>query len=72
MGYTQRQIAKLLGLHDTVPISQWERGVKLPNTLNLIKLCVLYRTLPTDLYPELFQEFQELLSIRELENFKKI
>ncbi|HTE01657.1 MAG TPA: helix-turn-helix transcriptional regulator [Mucilaginibacter sp.] len=70
MGYTQRQVAALLGLHDTVPISLWEKGATLPNTVNLIKLSLIYRTFPNDLYDDVFHTFREELKVKELEQFK--
>ena len=72
LGYTQRQVARLLDLHDTVPVSQWERGVKLPNAINLIKLSLIYHTVPNELYLDLFHEFRETIYKKELEEFKKI
>ena len=68
-GYTQRQVAALLGLHDAVPVSMWEKGAMLPNTANLIKLSVLYQTLPTKLYEKLFQHYRDELRERELQLF---
>jgi len=70
LGYTQRHVAKVLGLHDTVPLSQWEKGVKLPSTVNLIKLSLIYRTYPNELYCEVFSLFREEIHIKELEQFK--
>ncbi|MBS1521310.1 MAG: helix-turn-helix transcriptional regulator [Bacteroidetes bacterium] len=70
-GYTQRQVASLLSLHDTVPISAWEKGMTLPNTANLIKLCLLYRTLPNDLYSDLVSAFREELERKEFEQFSR-
>lgn len=69
MGYSQRIVAKLMGLYDSVPISQWERGVLLPNTSNLIKLSIIFRTYPNDLYPELFIEHKEVIKALELRLF---
>ncbi|MBW4891134.1 helix-turn-helix domain-containing protein [Mucilaginibacter sp. HMF5004] len=69
MGYSQRQVATLLGLHDTVPICQWEKGAKLPNTVNLIKLSLIYRTYPNELYDELFYTFRADLKEKELQQF---
>ena len=71
MGYTQRQVALLLGLHDTVPVSLWENGITLPNTINLIKLSVIYRTYPNELYGDLFLDFRRQLKEKELEQFNK-
>jgi len=58
-----------LDLHPA-QLSQWENGVKLPNTINLIKLSIIYRTLPTELYFEYFQELKEHIKNREWELFK--
>ena len=69
MGYTQRHVATLLGLHDTVPISSWEKGASLPNTVNLIKLSLIYRTYPNELYDDLFLSLREELKAREFEQF---
>lgn len=68
MRYTQRQVATLLELH-AAQLSQWENGVKLPSSINLIKLSIIYRTLPTELYFEYFQEQKEQLKVKELELF---
>jgi transcriptional regulator with XRE-family HTH domain len=70
VGYTQKQVAALLGLHDSVPISLWEKGTKLPNTENLIKLSVIYRTYPNDLYDDLFYAYRQELKVKELEQFR--
>ncbi|MFB9841117.1 helix-turn-helix domain-containing protein [Mucilaginibacter ginsenosidivorans] len=71
LGLTQRQVATLLDLHDSVPISQWEKGTKLPNAMNLIKLSLIYHTIPNELYDELFQDFRETLRLKEFEQFQK-
>lgn len=69
MGYSQRTVAKLLGLYDSVPVSSWEKGTLMPSTVNLIKLSVIYRTYPNDLYPELFREHRETIRALELQLF---
>jgi DNA-binding XRE family transcriptional regulator len=70
MGYSQRQVARLLGLHDTVPVSLWEKGAKLPSTVNLIQLSLIYRTYPNQLYDNVFQDFRENLRVKEGEILK--
>ncbi len=52
----QCEVAKLLGLANANPISQWEKGYKFPSTQHLIDLSNLYRTYPNELYGECFQE----------------
>lgn len=67
MGYKQQDVAKILSLHDTSQICRWEKGLSLPNTINLLKLSILYRTFPNELY------FNLLIGLRheviEMENF---
>jgi transcriptional regulator with XRE-family HTH domain len=58
MGYSQSDVAKFLGMKRTNRISEWERGDAMPNLINLLKLSIVYRTLPTDLYFDLFQELK--------------
>ena len=65
MGYKQKDIAYLLGLVSTNRISEWENGTAMPNLINLIKLSVIYRTFPTDLYFDLMQELREELLLKE-------
>ena len=55
-GYSQTEVAKLLGLNKTVNISRWETGLSLPSTIHLIQLCVLYKTNPEYLYREFWKE----------------
>jgi len=69
MRYTQKQVAALLGLHPA-QLSQWENGVKLPSTINLIKLSIIYRTLPNDLYFEYYQDLKEEIKDKEWELFE--
>lgn len=65
MGYKQKDIAYLLGLVSTNRISEWENGTAMPNLINLIKLSVIYRTIPTDLYYDVMKELREELLRKE-------
>lgn len=67
MGLTQRQVATLLGLHDTKPLSVWEKGASLPGTLYLLKLSIIYRTYPNELYHDLVLELRQELKLLELQ-----
>lgn len=69
MGLKQRQVAMLLGLYDTKPLSMWEKGVTVPSTIYLLKLSIIYRTFPNELYYELFAELREELKALELHLF---
>jgi transcriptional regulator with XRE-family HTH domain len=50
MQYRQSDVAFLLDLHTTSRISRWEKGISFPNTVNLFKLSIIYRTFPNELY----------------------
>ena len=67
--YTQAQVAQLLGLKNTVMLSAWERGEAMPSAINLIKLSIVYRTFPNELYSELFLEIKEAMKEKELKLF---
>lgn len=53
-GLTQLQVAQKLGLASADRISRWEKGRTFPHVVNLIKLCAIYKTLPHEVYAELF------------------
>ena len=69
MRYKQKQVAALLGIHPA-QLSQWESGLKLPSTINLLKLGIIYRTLPNDLYFEYYQELKVCIKNKEWELFE--
>ncbi len=39
-------------------VSRWEKGFAIPNGEHLLKLSILYKTLPNELYYELVREYQ--------------
>jgi transcriptional regulator with XRE-family HTH domain len=65
MGYKQKDVAYLLGLVSSNRISEWESGVSMPNVRNLIKLSVIYRTIPTELYFDVMLRMRDELKIKE-------
>jgi transcriptional regulator with XRE-family HTH domain len=69
--YKQKEVAQLLGLYNVLPLRQWEQGKTLPATLNLIKLSILYRTYPNELYPEYFKQVKSSLDATEFALFEK-
>lgn len=69
MRYKQKQVATLLGLYSTTPISEWEQGKKLPSSINLLKLSVVYRTFPNELYAEYMHELRKNITDKEWKIF---
>jgi transcriptional regulator with XRE-family HTH domain len=65
MGYTQKDVAFILGHKNTDRISKWEKGSAVPSVLNLIKLSVIYRTLMNDFYFDTFQAFRKDIFTKE-------
>jgi transcriptional regulator with XRE-family HTH domain len=53
-GLLQRDVASLLGLDCADRLSRWENGTAMPNVLNLFRLAGVYKVLPHDLYPKLY------------------
>lgn len=56
MGYSQKEVARLLGHKDTTMLSRWEKGKSMPSARNLLKLSIIYRTLADQLYFDLILE----------------
>ncbi len=61
MGLKQKDVAKKLKLKCPTMVSRWEKGVSLPNAEQLLKLGLLYKVLPSDLYYEQVKEFEKEL-----------
>ncbi|MDB5226639.1 MAG: helix-turn-helix transcriptional regulator [Bacteroidota bacterium] len=57
-GYTQKQIAFMLGFKNAARIGQWEKGLALPSIINLLKLSVIYSAFINDFYIDLLQEYK--------------
>lgn len=70
--FEQKDIAKRFGLKDTAMISRWEKGETMPSGDNLIRLSLLLRRQPYDLYPELVHQYKKELSPEEAELLDKI
>ncbi len=62
-GYTQKQVAHILGVRNSAMISRWENGSCLPSYLNVIRLAALYSTMCDALYLDLVRMVRE--EIRE-------
>ena len=71
MGYHQNQVALLLGFENANRISRWEKGVTVPGLVNLLKLSIIYRTFPNELYFELIQKLRAEILEKEQHLNKK-
>jgi len=60
-GYTQQQVAQVLGHHDARTLCIWEKEKAMPNGTNLIRLCILYDKTPRELYPEYYHCIKQQL-----------
>ncbi len=69
-GLRQKDVADILELKSTGMISRWEKGICLPETLNVIRLTVLYRTMAEALYIDLVRNLREDLLKKEEEVLK--
>lgn len=49
-------MARVLGHADTSTLSRWERGTQLPGTLQAFQLARMYRTLPHELFDEIWND----------------
>ena len=64
-GLNQSEVAVILGLKSTSMISRWENGACLPDTPNVLRLAVLYRTLVDGLFRDLMIRLKDDLAERE-------
>ena len=53
-GYSQKKVARMLGLSDTSILSRWEHGIAVPSMVQVFRLAGIYRTLPHELFAELW------------------
>ena len=60
-GFSQEQVARLMGMKKANLISEWERGTVAPGLDNLLKLSVLYHTLIEELYFDRLQIHRSLM-----------
>ena len=65
MGFTQAQVAQLLGQRDTKRISNLELGRRLPSLPTSLRLAVIYRVPVDFLYSDLYSSFRDQIRDRE-------
>jgi transcriptional regulator with XRE-family HTH domain len=66
-GLTQMVVARKLGFTTAERISAWEKGKGAPGIFNLLKLAIVYDTLPHVLYENLFEELKSKLVVNPQE-----
>ena len=64
-GLRQKDVAVILELKNTSMISRWEKGIFLPNTINIFKLAIIYRTMVDALFPDLLMTLRSDIQKRE-------
>lgn len=69
-GLRQSDVAEILGLKSTSMISRWEKGVCLPDSINVLKLAIIYRTMVDALFIERVRMLREDLLSKEEEVLK--
>jgi transcriptional regulator with XRE-family HTH domain len=68
MGFSQKQVARLLGHRDTSMLSRYEHGHSLPPLLIALELEIIYRAPVAFLYVSLYKRLKE--QIRSMEQPK--
>jgi transcriptional regulator with XRE-family HTH domain len=56
-GYSQKNVACILGLADTSSLSRWEKGTSLPSMTQVFQLARIYKTMPHELFIELWNQY---------------
>ncbi len=69
-GLKQREVAEILGITSTGMISRWEKGTCLPDSLNMLKMAIIYRTMAEALFIDLVRVLRENLLSKEEELFQ--
>jgi len=65
MGFSQKQVAQLLGRNDASTLSQYEHGRTLPTLTAALSLEIIYRIPVAYLFPDMYQQLKA--HIREQE-----
>src|SRR5947209_1519023 len=65
MGFTQKQVADIMGYISRAEISDFERGDKLPSFVSALKLEIVYRVPVAFLFPTLYARLKVQLREKE-------
>ncbi|RIK82248.1 hypothetical protein DCC62_00455 [candidate division KSB1 bacterium] len=55
-GITQQEVARRVGVSSPSQVSRWERGERLPNLTQALRLSALYNRMVNDLFFDLFDD----------------
>ncbi len=69
-GYSQREIAYMLGLNSTSVIGRWEQGLAAPDLENAMRLSVIYKTLTEELYFDLRKSIINEFTIKDKKDLR--
>lgn len=67
----QTDMADIMGFEVIDRICHWERGRAVPGLINAIRLCVLYNTDLSNLYPELYKQVEGEIHASKNSNYLK-
>ncbi|MEO6730311.1 MAG: helix-turn-helix transcriptional regulator [Ferruginibacter sp.] len=62
-GYSQKKVARILGLADTSTLSRWEHGMAFPSIVQTFRLAHIYQTLPQELFDEMWNRHGTEISL---------
>ena len=65
MGFTQRQVARLLGHRDTSMVSHYERGRSLPPLIVALGFEIIFRVPVAFLFPALYDTLKQQIRRQE-------
>lgn len=65
MGFSQRQVAEIMGYLSPTDVSHYEGGHKVPSLVTALKFEIVYRVPVAFLFPEIYRQLKERLRARE-------
>jgi len=71
-GYTQIEVAKILGIKNSSKISKWEKGECFPNLINALKIAILYRVMVDSIFIDHLRHLREEMLKKEQEYLRKL
>ncbi len=66
MGFSQKEVAEILGFKSPSCISRWEKGISIPSWQHLFELSFIYSTIPNQFYDDLWNDIQKRLREKKL------